>query len=339
MIDRLERAYQSAAHAVELVAERAIAVNVWWLAAGLVLHYVAQAVRTRGWYWIIHAAYPAARDLRARDVAVAYFGGAGLNAVLPARGGDVVKLALVKRKIKGGRYSTLAATFVPETLFETVAGAALVMWALSLGFLPLPAAPDELPALDVSFILEHPVLSGIGALALTLAGVVAFRWLRGHGRVLLARLRRGLVILGRPRDYLTHVATWQALARVIRLGSLACLMAAFALPVTLATVLLVMAAQGGGRIIPIAPVSAGLRLAMLSFGLVELTGHWVDTANITAFSFGVSFLQLVVGLSASAVIVLRTYGTLHPGRAVHRARTALGGAAAALPPLPRPAGD
>ena len=50
-------------------------------------------------------------------------------------------------------------------------------------------------------------------------------------------------------------------------------MAAFGLPVTPATVVLVMAAQGGGRIIPLAPASAGLRLAMLSYGFVEVTGQ------------------------------------------------------------------
>ena len=83
------------------------------------------------------------------------------------------------------------------------------------------------------------------------------------------------------------MVSWQALARLIRLGSLAAFMAAFALPVTAATVVLVMAAQGGGRILPLAPASAGLHLAMLSYGFVEVTGHQVDIAGIAAFTFGV----------------------------------------------------
>ena len=56
-----------------------------------------------------------------------------------------------------------------------------------------------------------------------------------------------------------------------------------------------MAAQGGGRIIPLAPASAGLRLAMLSYGFVETTGHAVDIAAITTFTFGVGALLMLAG--------------------------------------------
>jgi hypothetical protein len=58
-------------------------------------------------------------------------------------------------------------------------------------------------------------------------------------------------------------------------------MEAFALPVTVATVVLVMAARGGGRIIQIAHASAGLRIAMLTYGFVALTGEAVDIAELT----------------------------------------------------------
>ena len=80
-------------------------------------------------------------------------------------------------------------------------------------------------------------------------------------------------------------------------------MAAFGLPVTPATVVLVMAAQGGGRILPLAPASAGLRLAMLSYGFVEVTGRPVDIAAITAFTFGVGAVMAVAGLAVASVIL------------------------------------
>jgi hypothetical protein len=44
-----------------------------------------------------------------------------------------------------------------------------------------------------------------------------------------------------------QVASWQALARVARLGSLGCFLAAFELPASPAAALLVMSVQGGGR--------------------------------------------------------------------------------------------
>src|SRR5215207_10334880 len=109
--------------------EDVVSVAPGWLVAGVLLHVLQQVVRTRGWFTIIRAAYPEATELRARDVTFAYLAGSGLNSVVPARGGDLAKLYLVRRRAPGARWSTLAATFVPETLFETAVGIGLVIWA------------------------------------------------------------------------------------------------------------------------------------------------------------------------------------------------------------------
>jgi hypothetical protein len=331
VLDRIESIARTAADAFQLIAERAAAVQPSLLIAGAVVYLLAQAVRTRGWYTILRAAFPQATGLRARDVMRAYLAGAGANAIVPARGGDIIKLALVHRRIEGSRYSTLAATFVPETLFETAIGTGLVAWALAKGFLPIPDARGELPTLDVSLVVEHPFVSAVVAVVVAALGTWVVRRLR-------AQVGQGLAILGRPRLFLTGVASWQALARLIRLGSLALFMAAFHLPVTVDTVVLVMAAQGGGRIIPLAPASAGLRLAMLSYGFVEVTGKTVDIASITAFTVGVSAVVGVVGLVVSGAILLREFGTLHPRRAVAAARQRVPSATwtPPLPPAPEP---
>jgi uncharacterized membrane protein YbhN (UPF0104 family) len=308
MLDKFQDVARSASHAIGLIADRAASVDLRWLALGTVLYFVSQAVRTRGWYTILRAAYPDATGLRASDVMRAYLAGAGINAIVPARGGDVVKLAMVHRRIEGSRYATLAATFVPDALCEAAFGAALVVWALAYGFLPVPTANGELPAVDVSLLVNHPIAS-----ALVAAGVVALGWLLV--RVMRAQLRQGMAIFCTPRRFVTGVVSWQALGRLVRLGSLAAFMAAFQLPVTLATVVLVMAAQGGGRILPLAPASVGLRLAMLSYGFVEVTGHPVDIAAITAFSFGVGAVLGLTGLVLALTIVAREFGTLSPRRA------------------------
>ncbi|MGH2946886.1 MAG: lysylphosphatidylglycerol synthase transmembrane domain-containing protein [Solirubrobacteraceae bacterium] len=327
MIERLESAARSARHAVELIVEDVATVAPGWLVAGVLLHVLQQVVRTRGWFTIIRAAYPEATELRARDVTFAYLAGSGLNSIVPARGGDLAKLYLVRRRAPGTRWSTLAATFVPETLFETAVGIALVIWALSRGFLPVPIAPSEVPSLEVSLFIEHPFISTVGTVATGVASVLLFRALRRRTRGLLAGLRRGFAILDRPRDFLRGVVAWQALARMIRLGSIACLMAAFALPVTVATVVLVMAAQGGGRIIPVAPASAGLRIAMLTYGFVAVTGEAVDIARITAFSFGVGVALSATGIAIAIAILGRELGTASPRAIVERVRARLGEAA------------
>jgi hypothetical protein len=324
MIDRVQNLAEVIAHVVELIATDAASVNPLWLAAGVLLHVAHQVVRIRGWFNILRAAYPRAHSLRYRDVTAAYFAGSGLNAVVPARGGDVMKVYMVKQRIPGGHYPTLVSSFVPEGLFESLCGVALLVWAFSRGFLPLPTSQLELPTLDVSLIVSHPVISSIVGGVLAVGVALLFRWLRRHAQRFLTRLRQGLAILDSPRDYVTGVVTWQTAGRVVRLGSLACFMAAFALPVTVSSVVLVMAAQGGGRIIPLAPAAGGLRLAMLSYGLPEVTGQPVDIAQITAFQFVVGASLLVVSLSIALVIIFRVLGTLNPRHAVRKARAALG---------------
>ena len=320
MLNRFHDVTRTAAHAIGLLVDQAASVSVPLLLLGTVLYVLSQCVRTLGWYTILRASYPDATSLRRRDVVRAYLAGSGLNAVIPARGGDAVKLAIVHRHIPGSRWSTLIATFVPETLFETAFGTALVAWALARGFLPIPNAVGEVPSYDVSLFVEHPVVATIATVAGLAAMYALWRVLRRHGRVTVGRVKQGLAVLGSPKLFFTGVVSWQALARVIRLGSLAAFMGAFSLPVTLSTVVLVMAAQGGGRIIPLAPASTGLRLAMLSYGFVEVTHQAVDIAAITTFTFGVGAVLMLVGLVIAVTIIALEFGTVSPRRAVQAAR-------------------
>lgn len=314
---------RTADHALELLLHRAASVNPWLAALGCVLYVLAQAVRPRGWHTILRAAYPDATQLKPRHTSAAYLAGAGLNGIIPARGGDVVKLWLVHRRIPDARYPTLAATFLPETLFETLVGFGLVIWALSRGFLPVPTSSGELPHVDVTLVIEHPVISIVAVAASAVASWALYRALRRRISDLASRLRQGVVILRQPRRFVTGVASWQALGRLIRLGSLAAFMEAFHLPVTPSTVVLVMAAQGGGRILPLAPASAGLRLAMLSYGFVETTGHAVDIAAITTFSFGVGALTMLTGLIVGLVALGAELETWSPRGALRAARDAV----------------
>ena len=324
MLDRIQNIAEAVAHAVSLIVNDTVHLNAGWLALGIALHYAHQVVRIRGWWNILRATYPRAESLRYRDVIAAYFAGSGLNAVVPARGGDVMKLYMVKQRIPDGHYPTLVATFVPEGLFETFCGLVLLVWALAMGFLPVPKSRLELPTLDVTFVISHPILSSIIVAVLGAATYYFVRWQRRHGARFLERLKQGVEVLRHPRTYFRGVVSWQALGRAIRFLSLGAFMAAFGLPVTPESVLLVMAAQGGGRIIPIAPVSSGLRLAILTYGLPEVTGQSVDIASITAFTFVVSTVLLAISLLISLVIIFRVLGTLNPRHAVRKARDAVG---------------
>jgi hypothetical protein len=283
-------------------------VDVRWLLAGVLLHIVSQAVRSRAWFNILRASYPNARELGGRHVMAASFAAAGLNGLLPARGGDVVKLAFVRRRIIGAQYPSLVATAVAETAFESLCGTALLAWLLVQGWVPMPSVT---------------VVTVLLALVAFVVSIAALRPLGRRFARIVSRWRQGLAIFSTPRRFLTQVASWQALARVIRLASLVCSLAAFALPATLGTAALVMAVQGGARVVPFAPVSAGMRIALLNAGIAGMAGHPVALTAIAAFMVGTSATIFSVMLPISAVLAVRELGTRSPRLAVQRARLRL----------------
>src|SRR5437879_1556947 len=113
-------------HAVEVFYDHLAAVGWYALGAALAFHVLKTVVRTFAWRNILRAAFPGKR-VRRRTVLGAYLAGVGVNSILPARGGDAIKILLVRRGIEDASYATLASTLVVETLFDFfVAGALFV---------------------------------------------------------------------------------------------------------------------------------------------------------------------------------------------------------------------
>src|SRR2546423_956914 len=206
-----------------------------WLALGVALSLLASAVRTRGWLASVRAACPAAQSLRYRDVLAAYFSGAGLNGLLPGRAGDAVKLAALRRRLPEEAYSTLAATLAPPALVEAAFTAALLVWALAEGLLPLDALRQG------GGLLEHRLLLCLAALPIV--ALLAWLAVRRIPRT-VARLLRGLAIMRRPGRLLSGVVAWQVFATAIRLAAVAALLVGFSLPLTLAAAAIAMLVQG-----------------------------------------------------------------------------------------------
>src|SRR3954466_3387848 len=70
------------------------------LAVGLVFFGIYLTFRSRAYYHTLRAAYPNER-FRWREIWGAYVAAYGFNNVVPARGGDVIKLFLVHGSIPG----------------------------------------------------------------------------------------------------------------------------------------------------------------------------------------------------------------------------------------------
>jgi len=148
-----------------------------------------------------------------------------------------------------------------------------------------------------------------GALALACLAVAVARRLPRRPRE-PARLRAFAAGVGRGCAPLTHplwfggrVVPWQVASRVLRGAAVICFLAAYHLPATPAAALLVMLAQSGGRLVPLAPASVGATVAMLAAGFGPATGAVASGTALTAFLLGMSTILTAIGAVATVAII------------------------------------
>ncbi len=280
---------------------------VEWTAVGVALlcHLARLVTRSLAWRTIVAAAYPGERVRLAR-VLGSYLAGVGVNSVAPARGGDLLKLVLLKHGVPGSTYTTLAPTLLVETLLDTVLGGALLAWAVTQGALPdLHVLPD-LPTIDWSWPLDHPrpaiVIGVVWATVLALLTVIWARRVRDFRQ----RVRQGFAILGTPRRYLTGVASWQLASWGFRAASVWAFLDAFDVPARPANVALVMAVQSISTLLPFTPGGIGTQQGFLVYVFRDAG---LSTTALVSFSVGMhiatTVLNVVLGLVA-LVVMART---------------------------------
>ena len=74
--------------------------------------------------------------MRWRSIYAAYLAGVGVNAIIPARAGDAVRLYIAHRAVAGSTYITLASTLLVLSIFDTAMALLIFAYALTLGVLP-----------------------------------------------------------------------------------------------------------------------------------------------------------------------------------------------------------
>jgi uncharacterized membrane protein YbhN (UPF0104 family) len=314
-------------HAIRVFFEHLAAVEWRPLAVALSIHVLKLVFRTRGWLTILAAAYPKQR-VRWRGVLGAYVAGVGVNAITPARGGDLVKLYLVKRRIPGSSYATLSATLVVETLFDFVVATGLFVYALTLGILPgVPDLPN-IPAFDWSFVIEHPRLAVFLGCVLLGGAIVLVAWASRRVNAFREKVARGFVILGDRRAFLTQVVSWQAASWLVRALGIYFFLRAFHIEAGVETVVAVLIVQGLSTLLPFTPGGAGTQQAVLVFAL-----RGTATASaVLAFSVGMQLVtvaaNVLLGFGAIAVMLR----TLRIRRHLFAAREDLATAEPTAPP-------
>jgi len=297
---------------------------VGWLLLGVALHLANQVLRGRGWHAIVSTAC-AGDGLRRRDAIEAWVAGAGAGGLVSARGGDAVRVLLLRRRMRDAGCPLLAGTLVAEGVGEIAVGVALLAVAVAVGVGP-------------QIGLSTTTAIALAGAAAAAAALFALTRRVPRLRRIAAGVRAGCAPLRAPGAYARGVLPWQLASRACRLCSLGCFLAAFGVPVSLAAVLLVAFAQGGGRLLPFAPASVGASVGLLAASFGPVTGSAVSTERLAAFFIGTSTVLTVVGTALALAICLRSQASAKQGRSVRALLAALGGrrslARAATVPAP-----
>ncbi|MDQ6810379.1 MAG: flippase-like domain-containing protein [Actinomycetota bacterium] len=271
------------------------------LLLGLVFFGLNLTVRSRAFFNSLRAAYPAA-SFQWRRVWGAYFAAVGFNNVVPARGGDVIKLFLTRSSIPGSSYPTVAAAFFVESIFDATVGVLVLIFAFTQGVFPKPPDFSKLNSFDISYLAAHFRLTLFLITTLAVLGLLAFALLSARVKAFWERVRQGVTILGdRPR-YLREVAALQVVAWMCRFAAFWFLLDAFRVGGSVRNVLLVFAVNQVAGAVPFTPGGAGVQQALL----VKVFAHSGTAAVVAAYSVGqqiaIAAFTALMGLGAVVFI-------------------------------------
>ena len=247
------------------------------LCAAAAANVLALAMQSGRWLAIVHPIEPRAKP---RDAFFALVAGYAVGLVVPARASDLARAHLMARR-SGASMTTLAATALIDHLLGSVAlfaalglfaaFSSLPGWIRTAGMIACGAAVTALVALW--FLRPREVRRVPGT------GVSAF----------VARLRQGLLAVGRPRavalSLMFATAGWSAEVAIAHLS-----LAAFGLPSGIAPALLVVLATTLSSAASLSPGNAG---AFEVACVIALSGVGVPREPAFAFALGYHAVHLV----------------------------------------------
>ena len=274
------------------------------LALAVGCHLLKMACTSRAWRNVLAAAYPESR-VPWIPIYGAYLAGVGINAIIPARAGDAVRIVLAHRAIPGSTYTTVVSSTLVLSFFDLFAASALLAWALTTDSLPGLNVLSRLESFDYAWILSRPLLLDISVAALLVAiGVTAF-WVAGHVADFREHVGQAFRVLSPPTRYLGRVATWQAADWSLRLLTIWFLLDAFNIPQTLENTGLVQVSSSVATLFPITPAGVGTEQAFLLYALSGVASASVLLAFSVGAKLTLTITNVVAGFTA-IVLTLRT---------------------------------
>ena len=277
--------------------------EIHWLSLLLALTAfgVYLAFRSRASFNILRAAYPDER-IEWRRVWGAYMAGYGFNSVVPARGGDVIRLFLTHSAVPNSTFPAVGASFFVEAIFDIVMGICILIFAFTQGVFPKPPDFSKIPAFDLQFFAGHMRFTLFLLTFLAIASLVAFALLSARVKAFWARVRQGLTILRDRRRYVREVFLVQLGGWAFRFTAFWFMLDAFNVGGSVRNVLLVLGVNAVAAAVPFTPGGAGVQQALL----VKVFAGTASGATVAAYSVGqqiaIAAFTFAVGFGAVVFI-------------------------------------
>ena len=275
------------------------------LALAIGCHLAKTLCASRAWRNVLVSAYPETR-VRWLPLYAACVAGAGVNALFPARMGDVIRLTMAHRAIRGSTYTTLVSSSLVLAIVDALCVLALFSWALTQGVLPSLDVLQDLPSFDFAWFLRHQTATEVTLLVLV-SGVIALAvWIRANVAGFRQRVRQAFTVVRTPARWLRTVVAWQLAEWTLRLATVWFMLGAFRIEQSARNVLLVQAAESLATLVPISPGGIGTQQALLVYTL-RASG---SRSALLAFSVGMKVTLTSVNVIVGFAAILLTLRTL-----------------------------
>ena len=290
-------------HAAETFFHHLTEIGWGYFAIALALWLALQLARAHAWANALRAPYPRGR-VSEPGIIASFLVGAGMNSVLPARGGDALKIVLGKRSIEGSSYPTIISSFAVLAPFDAVMGFSVLLYAITQGL--LPRAPDipRLPAFEISYWASHLESLLFLLTVLGIVGIALFAFLARRVEAFWLRLKEGVMIFSQPTRYLRQVAAWQLVGWLCRFWAFWLFLDAFGVGGSFENVLLVLSVQSITGALPFTPGGVGAQQALL---VATLSG--VPHTTVLSYSVGQQLATTAWSLAIALAALLIFFRT------------------------------
>jgi uncharacterized protein (TIRG00374 family) len=277
-------------------------VSWWWIVAALGLNLLSVVARAVAWRTVVAQALPTVPEFP--RVFSAFAIGLLGNAALPARAGEVARVAVLRRRLQRGRgyTATLFGTVFVHRLFDAVPAVLLVVYVLLTARIPHWAITALIIAAGIAVVLFAAALVGSRLRRPVHEELTPVRRL-------VAMARQGLDVLRSPVAAAIAIF-FQCVGWFCQLLAVWVAMRAFEIEAPLPAAALVLLLMNVATIFPLWPGNIGLlqaavALPLVSYGVAYTTGF--------AYGLGLQILEMSVGVGVGLVFLARegiTFATL-----------------------------